>query len=131
MTGYLVEYGGLTNCDPILYAFGTVTIDVPSPAPRTAILTTPPTAGQALLLASPNPSTGLFRVQVLAGSEGVAHLDLFDGQGRRVRSLFTGTLPAGELRDIAVEAQGLNAGLYLLRLQSGSQVQQLRMLIQK
>ncbi|MBF9239820.1 SBBP repeat-containing protein [Hymenobacter sp. BT683] len=132
--GYVVEYGGLEACVPLLYALGTVTLDVSTspPAQRAATRSAAPAAaGPALLLASPNPSTGQFRVQVVANRTEPVQLDLFDVQGRRVRALFTGLLPAGELREVPVDAQVLSAGIYLLRLQSGPQVQQLRVSIQK
>jgi hypothetical protein len=67
----------------------------------------------------------------MAGLPGPAQLDLFDLQGRRVRSLFTGGLLADEQRDISVDAPELSPGMYVLRLHSGRQVQHLRVLIQK
>ncbi|WP_197076789.1 cadherin-like domain-containing protein [Hymenobacter terrenus] len=132
--GYVVEYGGLEPCVPILYSTGRVTLEVgssPQTQRATARSTSLVTTGPTLLQASPNPSVGQFRVQVLAGSEGPAQLDLFDLQGRRVRSLFTGQLHTGEQREVPVEAQELSAGIYLVRLQSGQQVQHLRVSIQK
>ncbi|MFC7671170.1 T9SS type A sorting domain-containing protein [Hymenobacter humi] len=57
-------------------------------------------------------------------------LDLFDVQGRRVRSLFAGSLQAGEPRELPVDTNGLSPGLYSVRLQSKHHVQHLRVLIQ-
>uniref|UniRef100_UPI003CF930CB cadherin-like domain-containing protein n=1 Tax=Hymenobacter sp. B1770 TaxID=1718788 RepID=UPI003CF930CB len=126
--GYVVEYGGLEACTPILYSFGTVTLQVgATPPPPVPVAQ----AGPAQLQAAPNPSAGQFRVQVLAGLAGPAQLDLFDLQGRRVRALFAGPLQAGEQRDISVDAHELYEGLYQLRLQSGAQVQHLRVLLQR
>ncbi|TFZ63847.1 T9SS type A sorting domain-containing protein [Hymenobacter sp. UV11] len=133
--GYLVEYGGLEPCVPILYSLGTVTIMVgPSmqqSIKATAIAALRTATGEQTLQVTPNPSTGQFRVQVLADMAGPSQLDLFDMQGRLVRSLFTGSLLAGESREVAVDAPDLSAGIYIMRLQRGQQVQHLRMLIRK
>jgi hypothetical protein len=131
--GYVVEYGGLETCVPMLYATGTVTLTVGSAAQAqlaSALVASPAPAGEAQLQAAPNPSAGQFRVQVVAGREGPAQLDLFDGQGRRVRTLYSGSLQVGESREVPVEAPGLSPGLYLVRLQSQHHVQHLRVLIQ-
>ncbi|WP_426062286.1 hypothetical protein, partial [Hymenobacter sp. B1770] len=100
--GYVVEYGGLEACPPIVYALGTVNLEVSSAQDRLAstLSALPATAGRTLLQASPNPSPGRFRVQVLASLTGPAQLDLFDLQGRRVRALFTGALQADEQREV-------------------------------
>ena len=51
--------------------------------------------------------------------------------GRLVRALFTGSLAAAEPREIAVDAPDLSAGMYIVRQQSGQQVQHQRLLIQR
>jgi hypothetical protein len=51
--------------------------------------------------------------------------------GRRVKAVFAGSLQAGEVRELSVDAPELAAGVYLVRLQSGQQVQHLRIVIQK
>ena len=132
--GYVVEYGGLESCVPILYSVGTVTISVgPAMEARMAkgALALKTATGEPGVQVLPNPSTGQFRVQVLTDADGPAQLDLFDLQGRRVRSLFAGSLRAAELREIAVDATDLSTGIYLVRLQSGQQVQHQRVLIQQ
>ncbi|WP_426062014.1 SBBP repeat-containing protein [Hymenobacter sp. B1770] len=132
--GYIVEYGGLEPCTPVLFSVGTVTITVPaSDFPWRSASGSEPAAGAAIaqLEAAPNPSDGQFRVWVTAGVAGPIRLDLFDLQGRRVRLLFAGTLQTGESHAVGVAAPDLAAGLYLVRLQSGAQVQQLRLHIQK
>ncbi|WP_375419051.1 Ig-like domain-containing protein [uncultured Hymenobacter sp.] len=128
--GYVVEYGGLEECTPLLYATGTVTITVS--APGQPLAATPAAAApKAVLEALPNPSSGQFRLRVTAATAGPAQVDLFDLQGRRVKSVFTGALQAKETRELAVDAPELAAGVYVVRLQSGRQVQHLRIAIHK
>jgi len=135
--GYLVEYGGLEACTPVLYSIGTVTVEVPfSPfftvvGASTVVQADGKSAAPATLEALPNPSDGQFRLRVTATTDGPAQLDLYDLQGRRVKAVFTGSLRAGEVRELSVEASELAAGIYLVRLQSGQQVQNLRVAIQK
>ncbi|SFQ52386.1 cadherin-like domain-containing protein [Hymenobacter arizonensis] len=134
--GYIVEYGGLEPCTPVLFSVGTVTITVPAAdfpwrSTNATESVAPAAATAPQLAAAPNPSNGQFRVQLTAGAAGPVQLDLFDLQGRRVRSLFAGTLQAGEPREVRVDAPDLATGLYLVRLQSGTQVQQLRVHIQQ
>jgi hypothetical protein len=133
MTGYLVEYGGMESCTPVLFSLGTVTITV-GPAAAQARMAGPVAsapAAQSVLEAAPNPSAGQFQVRVVAGNDGPAQLDLFDMQGRRVRSIFGGSLAAGEQRMLPVDASELATGLYVVRMQSGTKVQHLRVVIQK
>ncbi|SFQ24220.1 Por secretion system C-terminal sorting domain-containing protein [Hymenobacter arizonensis] len=133
--GYVVEYGGLEACTPILYSLGTITITVGASAQARMVASHPVTAaaaGLAALEASPNPSTGQFRVRITAaGVASPTQLELFDFQGRRVRTLYTGSLTADEIREVPVDALDLSSGIYLLRLQMGKQVQNLRIQIQK
>jgi len=131
VAGYLVEYGGLEACTPVLFATGTAVITVGAAAARAASAASASTAAPALLEAAPNPSQGQFRLRVTAAADGPAQLDLFDLQGRRVRALYAGGLRAGEPRDVSVDAPELATGVYLVRLQTGAKVQNLRVLIQK
>jgi uncharacterized delta-60 repeat protein len=133
VAGYLVEYGGLEACTPMLYSFGTVTVAV-GPVTNTRLANGPASgavAGTTLLIALPNPSNGQFQVQLVAGAEGAAQVDLYDLQGRRVRALFEGSLLTNEQRTLSVDAQDLAPGLYTVRFQNGGQVQHLRLVIQK
>lgn len=126
--GYLVEYGGLEPCLPVLFALGRLTITV---GPPSALASAPGTPGAAPALAAyPNPSDGQFQVRLLAPAAGPARLDLFDTQGQRVRSLFAGQLAAGQAREISVDGTGLAPGLYLLRLAGSTYAQTLRVSIQ-
>jgi hypothetical protein len=135
VTRYVVEYGGLEACTPVLYRVGTVTVKVGSaPALSKATVTkaiATPAGTESALEAMPNPNAGQFQLRVTAGAEGPAQVDVYDLQGRHVKAVFAGSLQAGEVRELRVEAPELAAGVYLVRLQSGQQVQHLRIAIQK
>ncbi|WP_375419052.1 Ig-like domain-containing protein [uncultured Hymenobacter sp.] len=139
LAGYVVEYGGLEACTPVLFATGTATITVGGPAAAAATLnrgglTAPATTAapaKAGLEAAPNPSAGQFRLRVRAATQGAAQVEVYDLQGRRVKAVFAGELRAGEVRELAVDAPELAAGVYVVRLQSGRQVQHLRIAIHK
>ena len=126
--GYFAEYGGLEACTPVLYSTGTVTVNV-TVSRGTASGTAK--GGQAVLEAAPNPSNGQFSVRVVAAVEGPTQLDLFDLKGRRISALFNETLKAGEERQVPVNVSEAASGLYMVRLQSGQQVQYVRVAIQK
>jgi len=136
LAGYLVEYGGLESCTPVLYATGRVVISIGGSAlartanPASAPLAAATDAATALSV-YPNPSSGgQFRVQLAARLDGPARLDLLDLQGRRVSTLFEGRLQAGEVREVAVNLPELASGLYLLRLQNGGLVNTQRVSVQ-
>lgn len=92
--------------------------------------TTTPAAPEGIapaitLVLSPNPSrleTVSIRFRLESGGEG--RLDLFDVQGRRIRRLFDGPLPAGETilawdgRD--ERGRPVPAGIYSYRLSAAS-----------
>ncbi|WP_375419050.1 T9SS type A sorting domain-containing protein, partial [uncultured Hymenobacter sp.] len=133
--GYLVEYGGVEACTLVLFATGTATITVGGTAALNRGLVAPATATAAMakagLEAAPNPSAGQFRLRVTAAQPGLAQVELYDLQGRRVKAVFAGELHANEVRELAVDAPELAAGVYVVRLQSGRQVQHLRIAIHK
>jgi hypothetical protein len=133
VAGYLVEYGGEETCTATLFATGTVTITVGGAATKSHGMVANATVDAPAfgLEALPNPNAGQFQLRVTAGTEGPAQVDLYDLQGRRVKAVFAGSLQAGEVRELSVDAPELAAGVYLVRLQSGQQVQHLRIAIQK
>jgi len=83
-----------------------------------------------------HPSTGIrFAVPGATGSEAVAKLAIYDVQGRRIRSLVNGPLPAGFHQ---VEWDGRNdlghrvqSGVYYCRLSSGNLHQTKQLVILK
>ena len=128
--GYLVEYGGLGNCTPVLFSTCTVSINV-GIAVRNPGASAFVSSNQAVLEAAPNPSNGEFSVRVVAATEGKTKLDLYDLQGRRISSIFEGDLQAGEQRQLSVNVPDLSSGVYTVRMQSGKTVQHVRVVVQK
>jgi len=95
--------------------FGTLlpsgTVDVPGAALPRAVFLAPP---------SPNPARGAATLRFGLPRPAVVEFALYDQQGRRVRSLLSGTQPAGE-RTITWDGRdesgrALPAGLYFVRL---------------
>ena len=71
--------------------------------------------------ASPNPARSWVRVTLAMPARGAASLALFDVQGRRVRSLFEGSLEPG-VHVTRVDLRGLAEGIYFYRLEAGGRV---------
>ncbi len=68
----------------------------------------------------PNPVLGRAAVRLALSRPGRVRLALYDVTGREAAVLFDGWLPAGE-RQVAVDARGLAAGVYLARLSAGDE----------
>ncbi len=77
------------------------------------------------LAASPNPARGEMELSYALPTEGEVSLEVFDLQGRLVRSLANGRMPAGrhQVRWDGRHASGESAGvgIYLARLRSGGE----------
>lgn len=69
----------------------------------------------ALSPAYPNPFTSRTSLTLRASEAQAVRVDLFDVLGRRVRTLFEGTVRPGAPVDVRVEASGLPPGLYVVR----------------
>ncbi len=95
---------------PVITNFSTVTMVNPLGIGESA-------GGPHHLQAYPNPSDGHTSLSFRLDSPGDVRLDLVDGTGRKVRSVEAGRLDAGS-HTLTVDATGLPAGLYLLRLQT-------------
>jgi len=91
-----------------------------------------PAAGLALR-AWPNPFNPRTTIGVFLPAPGAARLTIHDAQGRRLRVLALGELPAGEsiLRWDGRDARGkaLPSGIYWARLQCGAQSEALKLLL--
>ncbi|MFA7332202.1 MAG: redoxin domain-containing protein [Candidatus Delongbacteria bacterium] len=85
-------------------------------------------ADHALLSAWPNPFNPSTRVELELPQAGPARLELYDLQGRRVRSLHSGPLAAGR-HELRVDGAGLASGLYVLRLETPRESQHLKLLL--
>lgn len=89
----------------------------------------PTTGAERMLLDGvPNPFTNgvTVHVSVPEGSSGSVRLELFDATGRRVRTLVDGPLTSGN-HTFDVVGEGLAAGAYVLRLQSGERVKSVKL----
>ena len=75
----------------------------------------------------PNPFEAGVQVEFVARETGEARLEVYDVRGQRVRTLFAGSVQAGEVRRVAVEGRDLSQGLYVLRLRNGSQSSHLKL----
>ncbi|MFB3909702.1 MAG: T9SS type A sorting domain-containing protein [Candidatus Eisenbacteria bacterium] len=70
--------------------------------------------------AAPNPFTASTSIDFVLREARPVEVDLYDATGRRVRAVDAGTLAAGEHR-IDLPGSGLPAGVYLYRVQAGSE----------
>jgi hypothetical protein len=79
------------------------------------------TQGFVLQPARPNPSRGVTTLGFSLERSAEVSLAVYDLMGRRVAVVASGVRPAGS-QSVAFDASNLSSGLYLIRLQSGSQV---------
>ena len=73
----------------------------------------------------PNPLSqheGRAVIEFSAAQSGAVAVSLFNLQGQLVRQLFNGTVEAGIVRALPLEAAGLSEGLYLVRLVTTKEV---------
>jgi hypothetical protein len=75
---------------------------------------------------TPDPVRESARVSLTLSRSGNIDLELLDLQGRAVRRLASGPFDAGE-HSFTIERRGLAAGIYWLRLRSGSEVRHTRL----
>ncbi len=73
-------------------------------------------AGSHTLSAYPNPFTDQTRLTLELGQPERVTAEVYDALGRRVASLFEGTLGAGEARSFVFDGSGRPAGLYIIRV---------------
>lgn len=72
--------------------------------------------------ASPNPFSNATQFSVSIPRGGLVQAEVYNLLGQRVAELFSGRIEAGEVRTLEFRADGLPAGIYLYRVQAGSQV---------
>jgi glycosidase len=101
------------------------TIDFPSPAAGIYAVSSDDVAAApaAFELAAPfpNPASVVATVSFSLPSASDVRLEVYDLLGRRVAVLVDGQLPAGGHQSL-LDAAGLSSGVYLVRLQAGSEV---------
>ena len=79
-----------------------------------------PVAGALGLTAAPNPSSGATALTFTLDEAADVTVEVFDVLGRRVATLADGSLPAGD-QALTWDAGALAPGLYVVRLQAGSE----------
>ncbi|MGI4873800.1 MAG: PA14 domain-containing protein [Janthinobacterium lividum] len=77
---------------------------------------------QPALLVYPNPFSSEASLNFTLPAAGTATLELYDLQSRLVRRLYSGSVEAGQARQVSLDGAGLSAGIYLVRLVTGSTV---------
>ena len=87
-------------------------------APAGAPLATAAELSAAQISVFPNPAKQRFTVQVPAAKTGTVTVALYNSLGQQVRTVRAAA--AGEATNVAVDASGLAAGVYTLRVQAGS-----------
>lgn len=76
-----------------------------------------PEVSNSLVNVYPNPVSGSATLTVDQALDGFAGINLYDGSGKLVKTIFEGNLPKGS-HQITVRFNQLPKGLYLLRLQN-------------
>jgi hypothetical protein len=101
-------------------------------APSSVVATDPTAAPQALALtgAAPNPFGYATTVRFELPAAGEASLTVVDLLGREVATLADGEMEAGA-HDATWLAEGVPAGVYVVRLQAGADVQTLRVTVMR
>ncbi|NNF57550.1 MAG: glucose sorbosone dehydrogenase [Rhodothermaceae bacterium] len=96
------------------------------------LLRTPPTATEeepttqpALMLTGANPVQSSTTLRLSIPTDSPATLALFDVLGRRVATLFEGTLRAGTATTVTVQTEELADGIYVARLHTQTSVESL------
>lgn len=79
-------------------------------------------AALSVSTASPNPFSNATQFTVSVPRGGAVRAEVYNLLGQRVAELFSGRIEAGEVRTLEFRADGLPAGIYMYRVQAGSQV---------
>ncbi|MFD2999421.1 PA14 domain-containing protein [Pontibacter toksunensis] len=86
---------------------------------------------ESQLTAYPNPFTTDATIQFTLAASEQASLELYDVQGRLVRSLYEGKAEAGAPRNFELKAEGLTRGVYIIRLVTGTKVLTQKIVLEK
>lgn len=79
----------------------------------------------------PNPFNHQLTVSWQAADNGAVQVQLFDGNGKLVRTMFNGTLQKGMYKTVTVQTGNLLAGMYVCRIQSAAGMQQQKLILTK
>lgn len=84
----------------------------------------------SLRSAYPNPFNGQLQIEYSLSNSGLVNLSIFDLAGRKVTSIQEGMLNTG-YHKVSWNAVGLSSGVYILRLNSGNQTRNMKVLLLK
>jgi hypothetical protein len=74
-------------------------------------------------LVYPNPFTSKTNIQFTAAESGMAVVELYDINGAKVRTLFSGSVVQGQVYDVPVGEIQLRKGIFIYRIKNGKQKQ--------
>ncbi|SEU04459.1 T9SS type A sorting domain-containing protein, partial [Hymenobacter actinosclerus] len=86
------------------------------------------------VIVAPNPlgsQDSRASIEFRTAQPGTATVSLFNAQGQLVRQLFAGALEAGLPRTVDLDPEGLNNGLYFVRLVTATEVVNQRLVISR
>ena len=135
---YLIKYEGKSRNNPYSTGYRTHLFIMDYPVPTDIIPTVVEDAVPAaeLLIANyPNPFNPSTTITFSLPSEGVAHLDIYNLSGQKVRELVSDNLSAG-MHEVVWDSRSesgmpLASGMYIARITAGSHVATQRMLLMK
>ena len=78
----------------------------------------------------PNPFNPATVISYQLPASSLVSLDVFDMTGRKVATLVNGQVPAGE-HQVTFNAASLSSGMYMYRLQAGTQIMTKKMMLVK
>jgi hypothetical protein len=85
----------------------------------------------ASFTAYPNPFSQHLTISFKAAETGMVSLELFDLNGKMIRSLFEGKVLKGMVRQFKLTSEGLPAGTYISRLKTSAGVNQRKIILNK
>ena len=94
-----------------------------------AIESDPHPAGPMLALAGPNPSAGRTAVRLIAPVSGRVEVSLYDALGRRMQTLYAGSVTASVPVVFPVESDRLPPGVYVVRALGLSEARPVRLTV--
>ena len=79
----------------------------------------------------PNPFSTHARLHIAVRHEQMVSVELYDVTGRRVQSLYAGTLTPNTIHAVLVSGSGVAAGVYLVRIKGETFLETQRVVVAK
>jgi hypothetical protein len=102
---------------------------LPEAAAAMAVAARSSSAAQLRLENAPNPFRSATKIRFVLPAAAQVQMDVFDVTGRRVATPVDDAWSAAGLHEVAFVPAGLTSGVYVCRLQAGSEVTTRRMLV--